>query len=77
MDNSLFLHETFTCDKCAKIMSEWGVEAVYVPSMRGWVERPIAVALEEAGILLRGRGKHESRVNLKQGSFSVRQIEML
>lgn len=76
-NGNLFLHDTFTCDRCAKIMSEWGVRAVYVPSMRGWIERPIAVALEEAGVLLRGMGKHESRISLIQGSFSVRQIEML
>lgn len=71
----LFLHETFTCDKCAKIMNDWGIRSVYVPSVQGWIERPIEVALEEAGILLRGEGKHESRRNLIQGSFSVHQMQ--
>jgi len=73
-DDSLFLHRTFTCDKCAKIMSKWGIKSVYVPSVQGWVERPIVEALIESELLLRSAGKHESRRRLTQGRFLVDQL---
>ena len=74
-DKGLFLHNTFTCDRCAKIMDRWGIESVFVPSVQGWVERPVAIALAEARSLsAEGKGKHEKRRNLTEGRYSLDQL---
>lgn len=72
-DGLLFLHEEFTCTKCAKVMQKYEIDTLFVPSPTGWIPRIIEGIEVEAGRYTTDdtMSAHQKRLNSTIGHWKI------
>jgi tRNA(Arg) A34 adenosine deaminase TadA len=74
----LFLHEEFTCPKCAVIMQKYDIDTLFVPSAMGWVGRNVKDIEAETRRYNHNANNnvHQNRINSIKEDWKISNLQL-